>query len=187
MRPRVGRTRPEHALNVVVLPGAVRADEPGDAAERRREAQVVDRDEAAEPHGEVDDLEPAASPAVDGRRATAVSGTTADDRGRARRRPAPRSGRRAAEPVEEPPQPDRHRGRVPGLEADADDREPEEDLEVGVDVSRTVDVGRDQLERRRGDDAYHGAPPSTSTTSARMVSEVKDGNDVPLIDPTKPA
>ena len=66
------------------LPGAVRADEPGDATERRPEAQAVDRDEAAVPDGEVDDLEPARR-----RRSTAAgtgSGTSGDDRTRRRRR-----------------------------------------------------------------------------------------------------
>ncbi len=35
--------------------------------------------------------------------------------------------------------------------------------------------------------AYHGAPPTTSRTRARMVNELNAGNDVPLIEPTKPA
>ncbi len=35
--------------------------------------------------------------------------------------------------------------------------------------------------------AYQGAPPRTRTTSARIVRELNAGNDVPLIEPTKPA
>ncbi len=61
IRPRVGRTSPEQALNVVVFPAPFGPIKPGDATERRVEAQAVDRDEPAVADGEVDDLEPAAA------------------------------------------------------------------------------------------------------------------------------
>src|SRR5690349_6895713 len=35
--------------------------------------------------------------------------------------------------------------------------------------------------------AYHGTPPTTGNTSATTTSELNAGNDVPLMDPTKPA
>src|SRR4030095_10164345 len=42
------------------LARAVRADEPGDPARRCLETEVVDCDETAEAHGDLDDLEPGA-------------------------------------------------------------------------------------------------------------------------------
>ena len=44
-------------LNAVVLPGAVRADQPGDLALVDRERELVEREDAAEAPADVVDLE----------------------------------------------------------------------------------------------------------------------------------
>ena len=63
---------------------------------------------------------------------------------------------------------------------------PEEHLEVDVDVA-DVDVRRDQLERGRGS---HRVPRRAADDEQHQRddrSELNAGNEVPLIEPTKPA
>ena len=59
--PGTRRLRPLHTSNVVVLPGAVRADQTGDSGGRGGEGKAVDRDDAAEAHAESVDLESGAA------------------------------------------------------------------------------------------------------------------------------
>ena len=150
MRPSFGRVIPEHALNVVVLPAPFGPMSPVIRPGGRGEAQLVDRDEAAEANRDADDLESGAigaatpSPTLP----LTVAGTSGSAR-RTARATGSSAAAAASSAGRRPPSRSRKRWSPNGTcggfrrqDPDEHDGEAEEDLHVRLDVVDAQHVAR---------------------------------------------